>query len=237
MPPHEQAEPVPDGPSTQRLIEIAKQHGVVVSAGLVEVRGDNACYNTYVIVSPDGFIGRYSKCHCIPGTEFSYFKQGNSFPVYDLGKIRVGVLICYDNHFPEAHRIYAIKGAEAILMPHVTVGRGWWHDFPVAEAQRQAKNWILTWLRARAFDNSVFTVFVNQASADSKDPGTLGCSMVLNPDGDVLAECETTGEEITVAELSAQKYYEVRARTHDYVSHRRPELYGDLCRTDIAEEL
>jgi len=232
--PYSLAEPVPDGPSTQRLIEIARKHKVVLGAGFPELRRDNAVYNTYVIVSPDGFIGKYSKCHCVPGVEFAYFKQGNALPVFDLGKLRVGVLICYDNHFPEAHRILAIQGANAIIMPHVTVGRGWWHDMSHEEAHQQARNWILTWLRARAFDNSVFAVFVNQAGKG--DAGTLGCSMILDPEGDVLAECASTGEDLVVAELSARKYYDVRRRTHDYLAHRRPELYGPLCRTDIGEQ-
>ena len=231
--PYEVAEPVPDGPSTKRLMQIAGDHGVIVAAGLPEVRGDNAVYNTYVIVSGDRLLGKYSKCHCVPGVEFAYFKQGNALRVFDLGKIRVGALICYDNHFPEAHRVLAINGAQAILMPHVTVGRGWWHDMPAGDAHQQARNWILTWLRARAFDNSVYTVFVNQACADGE--GTLGCSMVLNPEGHVIAECATTGEEVVLAELSAKLYYDVRRRTHDYLAHRRPELYGDLTRTDIAE--
>jgi predicted amidohydrolase len=153
--------------------------------------------------------------------------------VFDLGKIRAGVLICYDNHFPEAHRIYGIKGAEAIIMPHVTVGWSWWSDLPPEQVHQQARNWTLTWLRARAFDNAVFAVFVNQAGEDKE--GCQGCSMILNPDGDIIAECASTGEDIAIAQLSAKKYYDVRRRTHDYLAHRRPELYGDLTRTDIGE--
>ncbi len=232
--PYELAEEVPGGPTARRLIEIAGDHKVIVAAGLPELRRDNAVYNTYAIVSGAGLIGKYSKCHCVPGAEFAYFKQGNALGVFDLGKVRAGVLICYDNHFPEAHRILAIRGAHVILMPHVTVGRPWWHDLSDADAHRQARNWILTWLRARAFDNSVFAVFVNQAGEDGS--GTLGCSMILNPDGDVLAECKTTGEEIVAAELSAKHYYDVRRRSHDYLAHRRPELYGDLARTDVGED-
>jgi len=231
--PYSLAEPVPDGPSTQRLIEIAARHNVVLGAGLPELRRDNAVYNTYVIVSPAGFIGRYSKCHCVPGVEFAYFKQGNAFPVFDLGRLRAGVLICYDNHFPEAHRILGIQGAHMIVMPHVTAGKAWWHDMDPKAAHQQARNWILTWLRSRAFDNSLFAVFVNQAGEGEQ--GCLGCSMILDPDGDVLAECATTGEEVVVAELSAKKYYDVRRRTHDYLAHRRPELYGLLSRTDVGE--
>ncbi len=232
--PYSLAEPVPDGPSVRRLREIAAAHKVVLGAGLPELRRDNAVYNTYVLVSPEGFIGKYSKCHCVPGVEFAYFKQGNALPVFDLGKVKAGVLICYDNHFPEAHRVLAIRGAQLILMPHVTVGRGWWHDLPPAEAHQQARNWILTWLRARAFDNSAYCLFVNQSGQGGE--GCLGCSMILNPDGHVIARCESPGEDLCLAELSAKLYYDVRRRTHDYLAHRRPELYGPLCRTDVAED-
>ncbi len=231
--PYEVAEAVPEGPSTRRLMEIAAEHKVIVAAGLPELRRDNAVYNTYVIVSGEGLLGKYSKCHCVPGVEFAYFKQGNALGVFDLGKLRAGVLICYDNHFPEAHRVLAIQGAHAILMPHVTVGRGWWEDLSPEQAHAQARKWILTWLRARAFDNSVFAVFVNQAG--SGEEGTLGCSMILDPDGNVLAECASTGEEVVVAELSARHYYDVRRRSHDYLAHRRPELYAPLVRTDLGE--
>ena len=231
--PYTLAESVPDGPSCQRLIEIAKANSVVLLAGLVELRGDNSVYNTQVIVSPDGYIGKYSKTHCVPGIEYAYFKQGQSLPVFDLGKVKAGVLICYDNHHPEAHRILSAKGAEVIFMPHVTVGRGWWHDVPVDQARQQAMNWILTWLRARAFDTSTYAVFVNQGSADGE--GSLGCSMILDPDGNVMGEVDGTGEGFVVAELSAAKYYQVRRRTHDYMTHRRPELYHEAVRRDLAE--
>ncbi|MHC4715912.1 MAG: nitrilase-related carbon-nitrogen hydrolase [Planctomycetota bacterium] len=231
--PYPLAEAVPDGPSCQRLIEIARDSNVVLLAGLVELRADNSVYNTTVIVSPGGYIGKYSKTHCVPGVEYAYFKQGQSLPVYDLGKVTAGVLICYDNHHPEAHRVLAAKGAEVIFMPHVTVGRGWWHDVPADEAQQQARNWILTWLRARAFDNSVYAVFVNQGSADGE--GSLGCSMILDPEGHVMARVEPTGEGFVVAELSAAQYYRIRRRTHDYMTHRRPELYHEVVRRDLAE--
>jgi len=232
--PYPLAETVPDGPSCQRLIEIAKANGVVLLAGLIERRVDNSVYNTQVIVSPGGYIGKYSKTHCVPGVEYAYFKQGQSLPVFDLGKVKAGVLICYDNHHPEAHQVLAAKGAEVIFMPHVTVGRSWWHDLPVEGARQQAMNWILTWLRARAFDTSAYVVFVNQGSADGE--GSLGCSMIVDPEGDVMADVAGTGEGFVVAEASARKYYQVRRRTHDYMTHRRPELYHEIVRRDLAEE-
>ena len=227
---YEMAEPVPDGPSTQELIKLAGKHKMVVMAGLHELAEDNDVLNAYVIVRPDGFVGRYHKVHRVPGDEHSYFKGGQGFPVFDIGPCRVGVLICYDNHFPEAHRILAMKGAHVIVMPHVTAGRSLWKQTDVPGAREQARHWILTWLRARAFDNAVYCAFVNQGSDGGE--GALGCSMVVNPEGHVMAETDQTGQDVVLAEIDAKLFYDVRRRTHHYQRYRRPELYGPL--TDPA---
>lgn len=226
------AEPVPEGPSTAGLIELARKHGLVVMAGLPELTRDNAVANTYLIVSPEGFVGKYRKSHCVPGLEYSYFKQGQRLDVFDLPTCRAGVLICYDNHFPEAHRVLALRGAHLIVMPHVTVSRSWWPDADLRQARQQARCWILTWLRARAFDNSVYVAFVNQGSESGQ--ASLGCTMILNPEGHIVAETQTTGQDLVVADLDPELLYRVRRRTHDYLVHRRPELYTDLVRHDLV---
>lgn len=227
--PFKLAEPVPDGPSAKAIAKLAKEHKLIVMAGIVELGEDNSVYNTYFAVGPKGFIGKYSKVHCVPGSEVAYFKQGNEFPVFDTDRFRFGMLICYDNHFPEAHRIYGVKGAHVIIMPHVTVGRAWWPEetHTLDEAHEQARQWVLKWLRARAFDNSLYCVFVNQVSPGRK--GCLGCSMVVDPEGRVIAHAEKVDEEIVIADLKADYLYQCRRRTHDYLSHRRPELYWELC--------
>jgi len=232
--PYPLAEAVPGGPSIRRLMQLAGELGIILGAGIPELRANNAVYNTYFLVDGERLLGKYSKVHCVPGIEYAYFKQGNGFPVFDLGKVKVGVLICYDNHFPEAHRILAIKGAQAILMPHVTVGGSWWSDLPKADARTQARNWLLTWLRARSFDNSCYSVFVNEAGDDA-EKSLGGCSMILDPQGHVIADCETNTEALCIATLSAKDYYHTRRIQHDYLNHRRPELYGELARTDLGE--
>ena len=224
--PVEFAQPVPDGPLTRNLEDLAAQHRVTIVAGLPELSRDELCYNTTVLVGPEGYIGKYRKTHLLPGSECGYFRPGGGFPVFDLGLCRAGCLIGYDNHFPEAHRILALHGAQLILMPHASVDRGWWPDLQSEEALEQAKNWILTWLRARAFDNSAYVVFVNQACESGE--GALGCSMILDPDGHVIAQAYTTGQEVIFADIKADIYHRVRHRSHDYMRHRRPALYGPL---------
>ena len=78
-------------------------------------------------------------------------------------------------------------------------------------------------------------MFVNQAGTDADD-SLGGCSMIVDPEGHVIARCEKTSEDLCIAELSARRYYNVRRLSHDYLVHRRPELYGDLARTDVAED-
>jgi len=223
---YEMAEPVPEGPTTQELVRIARENNVVVTAGMHELAESNDVFNAYLLVGPNGLIGRYHKVHLVPGGEHVYFKAGQGFPVHDIGPCMAGTLICYDNHHPEAHRILALKGAHLILMPHVTTGRGLWQQMSIPDAQQQARNWILTWLRARAFDNAVYCAFVNQGSNSGED--ALGCSMVVNPDGHVIAQTAKTGEDLAVADIDADLFYTVRRRTHHYQRYRRPELYGPL---------
>ena len=119
------AEPVPDGPSVAALVNIAKRHRVVLCAGMSEKERD-IVYNTQVLVGPDGYIGKQRKLH-LSRDEGFYYKGGRDINVFDIGPCKVGIVICYDNQFPEISRVLALRGAEVMLMPHAgrmkTVGR------------------------------------------------------------------------------------------------------------------
>ena len=93
------AEAVPDGPSTQKLIGLASEYGLVLSVGLSEKEND-LVYNTQILVGPDGYIGKQRKLHCSRDVVLFYM-GGRELPVYDIGKARVGMIICYDNQFPD----------------------------------------------------------------------------------------------------------------------------------------
>ena len=114
----ELAEPVPGGPSTKRLIEIAREYNVAVLAGLVETEND-VLYNTCVAVGPNGFVAKHRKLHAFIS---EFIASGDAFTVFDLCGCRAGILICYDNNLPENVRLTAMMGAEVIFMPHVTCG-------------------------------------------------------------------------------------------------------------------
>jgi predicted amidohydrolase len=234
------AEPVPGGPSTTRLMEIARSLRIAIAAGLVERDGD-ALYNAYIIVSPQGFVAKHRKIH-----EFisPHIACGDRYTVFDMLDCKFGILTCYDNNLPENVRITAMMGAEIVLMPHVTgclpspmPGRGVvdplvWENRerdPVRCRQEfdgpKGRAWIMRWLPARAFENGVFAVYSNPIGIEG---GTIkpGGSMILDPFGEVLAECRKLGNEMVVATLDPNKREVASGRS--YIRARRPELYAKL---------
>lgn len=235
------AEPVPDGPSTRRLTAMSRSLGVALAAGLVERDGDNF-YNCYVVVAPEqGFVAKHRKLHAFIS---EHLTCGDRYTVFDLFDCRFGILICYDNNLGENVRVTAMMGAEIILMPHVTgclpspmPGRGTvdpeiWQNRerdPVRCRQEfdgpKGRGWIMRWLPARAWENGVFAVYANPIGVES---GTIkpGGSMILDPYGEVIAECRRLGDEVVVATLDPEKLQ--LASGQSYIRARRPELYGKL---------
>ncbi len=155
------AEPVPDGPSVGTLVEIARRHRLVVCAGLSEKERD-IVYNTQVLVGPHGYIGKQRKLH-LSRDEAFYYKGGREITVFDIGSCKVGIVICYDNQFPEVSRVLALRGADVILMPHA--GRfKLWDDTPESQAaaRRYSHNFLKKYaLRAR--ENACFAILADQA--------------------------------------------------------------------------
>src|SRR5215467_638739 len=127
----ELAEPIPEGPSVRQLSELARRYGIILSFGMSEKERD-IVYNAQVLVGPQGYIGKQRKLH--PSRdEVMMYKGGREIVVFDLGKCRVGMVICYDNWFPEIPRILALRGADVILMPHAA-RESQWDDSPESES-------------------------------------------------------------------------------------------------------
>ena len=236
----ELAEPVPDGPSTKRLIEIAREYGVPLLAGLVEVDGDHL-YNTYVCVTPDGFLARHRKLHAFIS---KFISCGDSYTVFDLCDCRMGILICYDNNLPENVRITAMMGAEIIFMPHVTCGlpsvmpgrgiidRALWenrHRDPVGLRQEflgpKGRGWLMRWLPARAYENGVYAVYTNPIGVDH-DTIKNGNAMILDPFGEILVESSALEDDVVVGLLTPDKI--PISSGYRYLRARRPDLYRNL---------
>lgn len=237
---HDLAEPVPDGPSTRRLCDLAKQLGVGLLAGLIEKDGDKLL-NTYVAVSPEGFVAKFSKLHAFVSPHLSW---GDEFCVFDLCGIRASILICYDNNLVENPRIVTLMGADVVFAPHVTCGlesqmpgRGkidkrLWdnrHRDPVSLRQEfegpKGRGWLMRWLPARAFENGVYYVFANNVGVDH-DTIKSGGSMILDPYGEIIAECTALDDDVAVGLCTPEKIELASGRR--YIRARRPDLYEKL---------
>jgi predicted amidohydrolase len=237
------AEPVPAGPSSQALRDLARQHDMTIGAGLVEITDDGALYNTYVVAQPDGAFGRHRKIHCFISKHLS---SGSEHTVFDAPhRCRIAVLTCYDNNIIENVRMVALRGADVLLAPHQTGGckspslhcmgpidPALWHkrkeDPDAIEAEfkgPKGRQWLMTWLPARAHDNGLFLIFSNGVGVDDDEIRT-GNAMVLDPYGRVLAETWKAGDEMVTADLDAALLDNCTGRR--WIRTRRPELYGPL---------
>jgi predicted amidohydrolase len=238
------AEPVPDGPSVRRLLQLAKHYRLFLAVGLSEKERD-IVYNTQVLVGPDGFLGKQRKLH-LSRDEVLYYKGGRDLNVFDLGPCKVGVVICYDNQFPEVARVLALRGADVLLMPHAARIKMWDDS---AESQAAARRYSHQFFQAyamRARENFCFAVLADQAGragyvdlyprASPNQPHHAGAALVFGPDGDVLASTqpERIVDEMIVATLDAAELAKHRALANYTLRTRRPELFGELVREQVS---
>lgn len=237
------AEPIPDGPSTQRLRDLARRHNITIGAGWVESAADGAFHNTYVVALPDGKIHFHRK---IQSFEHAAIKSGYQYTVFDLpGGLRAGILICYDNNIIENTRMTALAGADVVIAPHQTGGVGGkdrhrmglidpalWanrHQDPEAIEREfrgdKGRGWLMRWLPSRAHDNGVFLIFSNGVGVDDDEIRT-GNAMILDPYGRILAETWRAADDMVVADLDVGLLENATGRR--WIRARRPELYGPL---------
>ena len=230
------AEPIP-GPSTDRLSALAKQHGVVLVSSLFERRAAGLYHNTAVVFDADGSIaGKYRKMHIPddPGFyEKFYFTPGDlGFQPVDTAVGRLGVLVCWDQWYPEAARLMALAGAELLLYPTAI---GWDPDDAQDEKDRQRDAWILSH-RGHAVANGVPVLSCNRVGHEPSPLGASGIdfwghSHVLGPQGEFLAQAGT-GPEILLAEIDMKRSEDVR-RIWPFLRDRRIDAYGDLLKRYI----
>jgi predicted amidohydrolase len=232
---------IPGGPSIQKLQAIAAEHNIAVLAGLFEKDADEKMYKAYVCVDKNGLIAKYRKLHPFINPHLT---PGDEYVVFDLYGWKCGILICYDNNIMENVRATKLLGADIIFMPHVTMctpstrpGAGFvdpalWENReanPTLLRQEfdglKGRGWLMKWLPARAYDNAVYAVFSNPIGMDD-DQLKNGCSMILDPFGDVIAECRELGNDIAIATLTPEKLEQ--AGGFRYLKARRPDLYRDV---------
>jgi len=237
----EMAEFIPEGPSVKELTQFAKESGIIILAGLFEKDADDNLFKAYVCVGPEGLIAKYRKLHPFINPHLT---AGNEYVIFDLFGWKCSILICYDNNIIENVRAVKLLGADIVFMPHVTMctpstrpGAGFvdpelWKNReadPTTLRQEfdslKGRAWLMKWLPARAYDNAIYAIFANAIGMDD-DQLKNGCSMIIDPFGDILAECRSFDNEFVVATLTPQKLTD--AGGHRYVNARRPELYGDI---------
>ena len=235
------AEPIPNGESTLRLTEIAAKYNIAILAGLFEKDENDNLFKAYICVDKNGLVAKYRKLHPFINP---YLLPGDSYCVFDLLGWKCGILICYDNNIIENVRATRLLGADIIFMPHVTMctpstrpGAGFvdpklWENrendptsLRLEFDGMKGRSWLMKWLPARAYDNGIYAVFSNPIGMDD-DQLKNGCSMIVDPFGDVLAECRLFNDSFVTATLTPEKLEQ--SGGHRYIEARRPELYRDI---------
>jgi predicted amidohydrolase len=239
------AENIPDGDSISRLCEIAGKHNMIILAGLFEKDEDDKIYKAHVCVDKNGLLAKHRKLH--PFIHQAMI-PGNSYTVFELKGWVCGILICYDNNVLENVRATVLLGAQIIFMPHVTMctpspspGSGFVEPELWKNRERsndilrrefdgpKGREWLMKWLPSRAYDNGIYVVFSNAIGMDD-DQLKNGCSMILDPFGDIMAECRKLGDDLAFAEITSEKL--AQAGGFRYTMARRPELYREIIGRD-----
>lgn len=220
------AEPIP-GPTTDRLQALAKELGIVIVASLFEKRAPGLYHNTAAIIDADGtMLGIYRKMH-IPDDplfcEKYYFTPGDTgFRAWDTKFGRIGVLVCWDQWFPEAARLTALQGAEILFYP-TAIG---WHQFEKDSfGPAQLSAWE-TSQRGHAIANGVFVCATNRIGWETTVE-FFGNTFVSDPFGRVLQRASTDKEQVIVQELDMAVLEDVR-RNWPFLRDRRIDAYGDI---------
>ena len=232
------AEPIP-GPSTIFYCELAKKLGVVIVASLFEKRAPGLYHNTAVVIESNGeIVGKYRKMH-IPDDpayyEKFYFTPGDlGFHPIQTSVGKLGVLVCWDQWYPEAARLMAMQGAEMLIYPTAI---GYADNDTPEEQQRQRMAWQ-TVMRGHAVANGLPVIAVNRVGFEPDPSGQTpgiqfwGTSFVAGPQGEIVYEASTDDEESIVVEIDMDRSEQVR-RWWPFLRDRRIDAYGDITKRFI----
>jgi N-carbamoylputrescine amidase len=226
----ELAEPIP-GPSTESLSKLASSLNVAIVGSLFERRAAGVYHNTAAILDADGsLLGKYRKMH-IPDDplyyEKFYFTPGDlGFPNFDTRFGRIGVLVCWDQWYPEGARLSSLGGANILFYP-TAIG---WHPSEKTEFGAAQLDAWRTIQRSHAIANGVFVAAVNRVGFEGTPQSGLefwGHSFVCDPFGQVLAEASADREEILIVECDPSRVEEVR-RNWPFLRDRRIDAYSPI---------
>ncbi|HET6370986.1 MAG TPA: nitrilase-related carbon-nitrogen hydrolase [Nitrospiria bacterium] len=210
----ELSEEVPSGSTARRLIELAGDYRCHLVAGLAERKGKN-CYNSALLVGPRGIAGLYRKTHLF-FEEKKWFTPGDTgFQVFTIGRVRIGIMVCFDWIFPEAARTLALRGAEVIAHP---------------------SNLVLPYcpeaMKTRCIENRVFAVTANRVGFEKRGGKErltyIGQSEVVSPRGEILYRASSSDEEAASVEIDPRETRSKRINAYnDLFKDRRRNLYED----------
>ncbi|MEM7681494.1 MAG: carbon-nitrogen hydrolase [Planctomycetota bacterium] len=227
----DRAEPIP-GPTTRRLADLAKELRVSISASLFERRAPGLYHNTSVLLNAKGeLVGKYRKMH-IPDDpsyyEKYYFTPGDlGFDAHAVeapaGEAKVGMLVCWDQWFPEAARLTAMHGAEVLLYPTAI---GWHEDEPAGERSAQRDAWT-TIQQSHAIANGLFVAAANRIGTEGTST-FWGSSFVADPMGRVIAQASEDQPEVLLAELDLSLVEHYRRNWCLFFRDRRIDAYGPI---------
>jgi len=213
------AEPIP-GPTTEALQEPAARLDLHLVVGLAERRGEKV-FNSAALIGPDGVLGTYRKVHLFADERRIFDAGREPWPVYRVGEVSVGLMICFDWIFPEAARTLALRGAQVIALPSNLV-------LPHCQAA----------MVTRSIENRVFTAVANRAGTDrreGRDPIRFtGGSRVIGPDGEVLVDFEPDEAAVRTVEIDPElALSKTVASGNEIFKERRPDLYGALTDSEL----
>ena len=223
------AEPVETGPSVTELAKAAKRLGVVIVAPLFEARGSEVYHNTAAVIDADGAVlGKYRKMHIPqdPGFEEKfYFTPGDlGFRAWKTAHGDIGVLICWDQWYPEAARLTALGGAQILFYPTAI---GWLPEEKAALGKAQHNAWE-TVQRGHGVANGCYVAATNRVGTEGRTQ-FWGQSFVSDPYGEIVARASVEKEEVLLADCDLAKQREFR-RIWPFFRDRRIDAYGDLTR-------
>jgi predicted amidohydrolase len=237
----ENAEPVPDGPLSQAVLEMSADLDLCICVGVAEL-ADRVVYNSQIVVDRGEYLGLQRKMN-LSGDEYCHFGAGDQVEVFDIGDLRFGITICYDNLFPELALLHSLHKVDLVLAPHAARTGEWPQDWTPEFCSRIIKQQQDSWEkvhRARAYDHNVYVLLCNAVGPSTRElegvvANHAGTVMGVAPDGEVFlrSSASTFEDEIVTVTLDAN----ARIVNHGPTRNRRPDTLMRLLRESIGRDL